>query len=131
MDTLEPIMEPVSVPRMMSGTAIIDDVCLRLANQLARDCNLRGSDCYRSYSARVRVDLWVNDIDTTEISADVQVGPVESAPSTQTVSMGIGAAADQVAGAIPQSLERFIDDGGAQVREKEPRTYVSRIRNRK
>jgi hypothetical protein len=108
-DTLTPNMA-VDVPRTVSGEQIVDDVCLQIADRLSRDCNLRGSDSYASYSARIRVDLWLQDVDTTEVNADVVIGQAEAAPPSRTIAMGVGAAADQVAGALPQSLERFADD---------------------
>jgi len=122
------------VPRAASGDQIVDDVCLRIADRLSKDCNLRSSDSYRSYSARVRVDLWLQDVDTTEVNAHLTIGPAESAPPTRTITVGVGAAADQVSGSLPVNLERYIDDDGAAMNAaipKQPRSYVSRVRTRK
>jgi hypothetical protein len=109
-------------------------LCCLIADRLARDCNLRMSDSYPSYSARIRVDLWLEDVDTTEVNADLSIGPVESAPPTRSITMGVGAAAEQVAGSLPESLERFVDGAGAAedaAAPKEKRVYVSRIRGSK
>lgn len=80
---------------------------------------------HASCSARIRVDLWLRDVDLTEVNADVLIGPVESAPPFQTITIGKGAAADQVLGSVPPpNLERYhVGDAGEPT--KLPRTYVT------
>jgi hypothetical protein len=135
--SLEPSLQPsmaIDAPRTMNGEQIVDAVCLMIADRLSRDCNLRWADSYRSFSVRARVDVWLQDVDVVEVNADLSIGPAESAPPSRTVTMAVGAAADQVAGSLPQSLERFVDGAGAAedaAAPKEKRVYVSRIRGSK
>lgn len=67
-------MEPVAVPGRISGAAIIDDLCNRIAEKLSRGCDLRQTDSYSSYSARVTVELSLVDVDTTQVSQQITVG---------------------------------------------------------
>jgi hypothetical protein len=131
MDTLTPINEVVSVPGSISGSAIIDDLCVRLAEKLSRDCSLRPIDCYRGYSATIVVTLQLHDVYPVEVSAQIAVGTIDARqPSTQI------ATDVPVVAAVLESpnLERFIDTSGAPEAEApapQRRQYVSRIRGAK
>ena len=137
MDTLTPNMEVVSVPGAISGTAIIDDLCNRLAERLSRDCCLRGTDAYQGYSARVTVELQLIDVYPAEVAAQVAVGTVDAGQPAQQIMMNVPAdAADslQAQVGLQPSLERPIDGGaGAPAEAPAPqrRQYVSRLRGAK
>jgi hypothetical protein len=136
-DTLTPSMEVVAVPGAISGSAIIDDVCDRIAEKLARDCNLRPLDCYSGYSASVSVTLQLHDVYPVETSAVVEIGTVDAAQPSTRIAMNVPVlAADSLearAGIEPPSLERPIDGAGAPAEAQVPqrRQYISRIRGAK
>ena len=62
MGPLEPVMEVVAVPGQISGSAIIDDLRRRIGEQLSRSCDLRSSDAYNGYSAKVSVEIQLLDV---------------------------------------------------------------------
>jgi hypothetical protein len=74
MATITSIMEPISVPGRISGHEVITDLLDRLAEKLAASCDLRPSDSYSSYSAKVSVELQLVDVDQTEVVTEVGVG---------------------------------------------------------
>ena len=70
MDTLT---EPISAATI-SGVEVIDDVCARIADRLSRSGNLRLTDAYRTYSAKITIELQLADIDQVEIAEQIVIG---------------------------------------------------------
>ena len=122
----------VDVPASISGEDILSDLLDRIAERLILTNSLRPVDCYRGYSARVTVELQLDDIDTTEARAEVRVGDVDPLrPSLRIALDAPGARAEQVqrSGLQPLSLEKPIDDAGVAALEvaapKQKRFYVA------
>lgn len=106
--TLEPIMEPVSVPGHISGSGIIADLCRRIAEKLALDCQLRASDAYGGYALTAEIALQLHDVDTTPVNAAIQVGSIDPAQPVQRITLGSTVSAAEVA-EEPAPLERSVD----------------------
>jgi hypothetical protein len=129
MSTLQPIMA-IDMPQSMSGENILSDLLDRIAERLILTNSLRAVDCYRSYSAKVVIDLQLDDIDSMDAHAELQVGSIDpEMPSQRVVLDTPGGRAEQVQ-VQPDSLERAIDQSGI-LPPKEKRGYVSRIRGRR
>jgi hypothetical protein len=118
----EPIMEAVAVPGTISGEAIIDDLCGRIAQQLSRDCNLRSSDCYAGYSATATVAIQLHDVYPVDVAAEVAVGAFDPHLPTTRITVGSEVAGEEADSSL---LERPIDPAGF---TPPKRIYVSRIR---
>ena len=106
--TLEPIMEPVHVPGSISGVGVIDDLLNRIGERLSRSDCLRLVDSYKSYNARVVVELQLIDIDMTEVNTEVAVGGFHPTLPVKRIALGESVAADEV-GEAPPPLERLPD----------------------
>ena len=48
--------EAVAVPGRISGSEIVYDLCDRIAEKLSKSCDLRQSDSYAGYSAKITVE---------------------------------------------------------------------------
>ena len=111
------VSEPVNVAARMTGADIIDDVCSRLAERLAKNCNLRVSDSYASYSCKITVDLNLVDLETVVVDETLAIGqlppppPVATVPQQQSITVDIPPTfAEAVVGpAVPDTLERSVD----------------------
>lgn len=122
METLEPIMA-VSGEVMISGVSIVNDLCDKIAEKLERSCDLRSTDAYRSYAARVSITLQLIDVDTTEVAAQVDIGTMDPAQPTEHVSIDVAGVAVEA-----PSLEKPIDPSGFNEASPQKRLYVSRRR---
>jgi len=127
--SLEPITA-ISVPGHISGTGIIDDLCNRIAEWLSRSCDLRATDAYAGYSAKVSIELQLADVDTTEVRADVALGTIDPKLSTHTITLEPDVAGESD---NSQPLEKPVVDpqGFVQAPAREKRIYVSRTRGTK
>jgi hypothetical protein len=125
---MEPSMEVIATPGAISGTGVIDDLLNRIAAQLERSCDLRASDCYTGYAARVRIDLQLHDVYAVEATAQVAVGSIDPTQPSQRITLGPTVQAE--AEPAPGSLERPVDPAGITT-EAPARQYVSRIRGRR
>lgn len=102
--TLEPVMTAISVPGWISGSAIIDDLLHRIREKLESNCDLRATDCYRSYSAKVFVELQLTDIDTVTVGAEVHVGAFDPALKVERIAL-----AGEVEAAGDVNLEKPVE----------------------
>lgn len=105
-------MEPINVESRLSGSAIIDDLCNRIAERLACNGDLREVDSYRGYSARVTVELKLQDVDTVEARTEVIVGPPLAPPKPAAlpgghIALDVKVTPEELAPA--PSLERNVD----------------------
>ena len=125
---LEKVMEPIVVPGSISGADVIDDLCVRIAEKLSLSGDLRTTDAYRNYSATVRIDLQLVDIDPVSISAKVAVGTIDPRQPSRAITVEATMSAEELrerSGAESANLERPIDSTGF---TPPKRIYVSRIR---
>jgi hypothetical protein len=74
------VMEPICIEGRITGAAVIDDLCGRIAERLARNGDLRTVDSYSSYSARVTIELSLQDVDVAKVSEQITVGQLPPAP---------------------------------------------------
>jgi hypothetical protein len=82
---MDTITEPISATSI-SGAEIVDHLCSQIADKLSRSGDLRPTDAYRSYSARVTIDLQLADVDHVEIADEIVIGtPHPEQPSKQIV----------------------------------------------
>src|SRR5580693_3671195 len=89
MATITPILEAVAVPGRISGREVINDLLDRLAEKLAASCDLRSSDSYSSYSAKVSVEIQLSDVDTIEASRQITVGTLDAERLSQKIAMNV------------------------------------------
>jgi hypothetical protein len=68
------VSEAISVPGRINGHQIIDDLLRRIGERLSRNCDLRESDSYSSFSARVVIDLSLVDVDRVSVVTDMVIG---------------------------------------------------------
>jgi hypothetical protein len=87
MSTMEPNMEVIETPGSISGPQIIADLCDRIAAQLARDCNLRASDCYEGYAATATIIIQLPGVYATEVAAQIDAGRIDSALPVRKVTV--------------------------------------------
>jgi hypothetical protein len=74
------ILEPLDTAETgMSGVEVIDDLLNRLGEALSQSCDLRGTDAYSSYAARVTVELQLQDIDRVEVRETLVIGDYDRA----------------------------------------------------
>src|SRR5262249_21165223 len=126
-DTLNAIMEPVQVQGTITGTGIIDDLLFRLGEKLSRSCDLRATDAYKSYSAKVVVELQLQDVDRVEALNERAVGVIDRARLVERITLSSADASPVMT--QDASLERPVDPAGVQeAPAKQTRQYVSRIR---
>ena len=125
MEAITPILEPVTVAGRISGHEVIADLLDRVAEKLPASCDLRPSDSYSGYSAKVSIELQLVDVDQTEVVTEVGVG----AMNPQLESQHITLSAPSVAAVADDSalLERPIDPSGvAGASVKQRRYYTPR-----
>jgi hypothetical protein len=60
--------EPIIVAASISGAEVIDQLCSHIAEKLSCSGDLRHSDAYRTFSAKVTIELQLADIDQVEIT---------------------------------------------------------------
>jgi hypothetical protein len=124
--TLTPVMEPISVPGVISGSSIVHDLCSRIAAKLTSNCDLRAIDAYSGYTAKVEIMLQLHDVYPTTVTAEVEVGKINSQLPSEHIALGSEVAAEETA----PSLERPIDPDGvtepAVAAAKEKRWYAPR-----
>jgi hypothetical protein len=87
--TLEPILEAVAIPGRISGAEVICDLLDRIGERLSRSCDLRPSDSYAAYSAKVTVELSLVDVDTVEVVQQIAVGTPDSQQPTQPITLEV------------------------------------------
>lgn len=107
-------MESVAVPGRISGQEIVLDLLDRLAEHLAKNCDLRPSDSYAGYSATCTVHMQCHDVDTTEAVADLVIGQLNAQKPIAGIAMSVTSITpEQVQErlGLPQveSLERTVD----------------------
>jgi hypothetical protein len=112
--TITPIMEPISVPGRISGHEVIADLLDRVAERLSTSCDLRQSDSYAAYSAKVSVELQLRDVDTVSASQQITVGTLDAEQLSQRITVTVPPVSpEEVAErlGLPQteSLERSVD----------------------
>jgi hypothetical protein len=108
------VSEPISVPRRISGTAIIADLCRRISERLSRQDNLRGVDSFTSYSCRISLDLTLIDVDEVTMTQELVIGtspvppaPAEPVPPPGRIAIEVRGHADELA--VAENLERAVD----------------------
>jgi len=143
--TLTPVMQPpeaISVPGVISGTAIVADLLHRIGDKLAQSCDLRMTDAYGGYAAKVSIELQLLDCYPVAVNAQVAVGTIHPLRPSRHIDLGSEMTADEPApslercvdGSLPEvdprfrsqpSLERPIDPAPA-FGTKAPRDFLSR-----
>jgi hypothetical protein len=134
---MEAIMEPVAVPGRISGQEVINDLLDRLAEKLATSCDLRSSDSYAAYSARVQIELQLTDVDTVSASQQITVGTLDAEQRSQRITVNVPPVSPEEVEerlGLPQteSLERCVDGSlpeppaASAKASKEPRYYTPR-----
>jgi hypothetical protein len=120
-------LQAITIPGSISGPQVIDDLCGRIAAQLARDCSLRQSDAYSGYRAKAIVTIELLDVYPATVTAEVAVGnPDPQRSHTITLEPDVAGMADESG-----SLERPIDPAGiTEAPAPQRRMYVSRTRGR-
>jgi hypothetical protein len=113
---------------MIDGATIIDDLCSRIADRLARSGDLRAVDSYSRYSAKVQIELQLQDLDRVEVSSDLNVGTLNPHLASQHITLDTSVVADEA-----PSMERPIEEAEAvaAISTQEKRIYVSRVRGAK
>jgi hypothetical protein len=121
--TLTPVMGPISVPGVISGSRIVHDLCSRIAAKLTSNCDLREIDSYSGYAAKVTIELQLTDVYPVVVTAEVAAGKINSQLPSIHIDLD-----SEVTGAEPEaSLERPIDpDGVVEAPGKERRYYTPR-----
>ena len=80
----EKITEALTAPPAITGTGVIEDLCSRIAQKLALNCDLRSTDAYRSYSATVQITMRLEDVADTEVTDQIAIGTIHpDLPSEQ------------------------------------------------
>lgn len=97
----------------LSGTEIIDDLAACLVEALSKGSELRSSDAYRSYSAKITISLQLNSLDTVSLDQAAVVGDFDaSRPATLEIEIVSPlAGAEEVRermDTVPPSVERCI-----------------------
>lgn len=62
----------------LSGTEIIDDLAACLVEALSKGSELRATDAYRSYSAKITIAIQLNALDTVAVDQTAIVGDFDS-----------------------------------------------------
>jgi len=117
---MEPIvLDPVHIEGRISGASVIDDLCSRIGDRLARNCDLRPTDSYDSYSAKVTIELSLVDVDTAKVTETITVGqmpqppkPISAQPQAITLDIKPVVASmviDRREPAPSETLERAVD----------------------
>ena len=126
MDNSQIVLSALAEP--LHGVEILEDLACCLIEGLPGNCDLRGSDAYWSYSARISVDLCLHDIDTQRIDKTIVVGdPDLSRPSTRAVTVEIPLTSAEESrertGISAPSMEIAVD--GAPLSEKKKQRYYT------
>ncbi len=97
----------------LTGVEIIEDVCSRLAAELANSCYLTKLCAYRGYSGKIVAELQLEDFDATGVTAAVTVGPPDPARPSRRYEVEIPdtapSGARERSGQESPSLERVVD----------------------
>lgn len=123
MATLTPV-QSITVSGTINGPAIINDLCNRIADKLERSNELRPVDAYRSYAARVTIDLQLVDIDTNSIATEVSVGNIDPGQKTQSITLSGTAMAEADRSlerpVVPEQGEVITSHGRSYLRQRDP-----------
>ena len=85
--TLDDAIETIVIPGQINGTAIINDLMIRIGEQLEQHDSLREIDVYDGYSARVSIDLQFGGVYPVAVAADVTVGSIDPKKPVQRVEV--------------------------------------------
>jgi hypothetical protein len=103
----------------LSGVEILEDIAQCLVEGLRNNCDLRASDAFASYAAKITVELYLHDTDTQKLDKSIIVGEPASLPPTHTATVEMPlASADEVrerSDLTPPSMEIAAD--GSRVQE--------------
>jgi hypothetical protein len=106
-------MEEVAVEGRISGQDVIDDLCDRIAERLSKSCDLRVTDSYGAYTAKVTISLTLEDMGVVEVHEQMIIGSPDATPSEHIVIDADAVSPEQVRerlGLEPApSLERSVD----------------------
>jgi hypothetical protein len=87
---MEPNSEPITVAAAsISGTEVIEDLCARIADKLSRSGDLRPTDAYRTYSAKITIELQLVDIDQIEIAEQMVIGTPDPEQPSEHITVAI------------------------------------------
>jgi hypothetical protein len=111
--TTEESIEPLGGAEALSGVDIVEDVAQRVAAALAGNCYLRESDGYRAYSAKVTIELQLQDLDITQVEKTLVIGKHDPGLPSRPIKVEVPqATVEDVrkrSGLLPPSLERLIN----------------------
>jgi hypothetical protein len=85
------VQEPFGVALQLSGDQIIDMVCSEVAASLARSCDLRGTDAYRSFGGQIKISLQLVDLDTTAIEQETSIGVIKADGPVEHITVDVPA----------------------------------------
>jgi hypothetical protein len=81
--------EPLCPAAPLGGEDVATDICTLVWEYLRGQQNLLASDAYQSYSAKVTVELQLQDIDRVDLSKTIVIGALDPAKPTHTVEIAI------------------------------------------
>jgi hypothetical protein len=120
---LTPNFEPVEMTGAVSGSDVIQDLLDRVGERLSLCNDLRPTDSYSAYAARVTVEIQLTDVAPVEVTAHVAVGSIDPRQPSQQITLNVptveAAGIMERSGLQPASLERFADDDAARAAAEE------------
>ena len=117
----------------LNGAEIIEDLCSCISETLGKNCDLRASDAFESYSAKVIVALYLRDLGVQTIETDIAIGqPDSEAPPSVEVGVEIPDASPDVVrerlGIAETSMEIAVDGSALSASPAKRRFYAPRRR---
>ncbi|MGB9408404.1 MAG: hypothetical protein WCA89_12760 [Terracidiphilus sp.] len=113
----------------LTGSEIIEDLCGRLADGLADNCYLLGTDAYQSYSAPVTVEIQLADVDSQTVKKTLVIGDHDSATPSRRIVVNVPLATThevrERSGQEVPSLERRVDGSEPVTPVKPARRYYT------
>jgi hypothetical protein len=70
----------------LNGVDILEDLACCLIEGLRGNCDLRASDAYWSYAARITVELFLNDLGVQKVDSSLVIGKPNAAKSPDYVA---------------------------------------------
>lgn len=115
----------------LSGVEIVEDLALCLVEGLKNNCDLQANISYQRFSAKIKIDLHLHALDTTEIDKSIVIGQFDSErEATCTVAIEIplttAEASREHTGLSAPNLMR--NDGAGLSSKKPMRYYTPRKR---
>jgi len=122
-------MEIIGNDTELSGEEVVLDLLERVAVALRANCYLRKTDAYRAYSAKVVVEVQLDDLDPQSAKMQLEIGNHDPARPSRRIVVEADQVTPQEArghsGQEVQTLERMVDGDAPETTTRE-RYYAPR-----